>query len=47
MPESQSTGIGGYWEAIERMRRANDRKHLKDLKLNHKPSGENYEKVKN
>ncbi|CAD8113031.1 unnamed protein product [Paramecium sonneborni] len=47
MPETQSTGIGGYWEAIERIRRANDRKHLKDLKLNHKPSGENYEKYKN
>ncbi|CAD8182019.1 unnamed protein product [Paramecium octaurelia] len=46
MPDMEQVGVNGYGQAVERLRRANDQRHLKEIQLNHKPSGEKYEKVK-
>ncbi|CAD8126047.1 unnamed protein product [Paramecium sonneborni] len=46
MPEMEQVGVNGYGQAVERLRRANDQRNLKEIQLNHKPSGEKYEKVK-
>ncbi|CAD8173326.1 unnamed protein product [Paramecium pentaurelia] len=46
MPDMEQVGVNGYGQAVERLRRANDQRYLREIQLNHKPSGEKYEKVK-